>query len=79
MMTEGVFMRTILDIPEQDIRRLDTIKAEEGVSRNVLVKRAITAMLKTYDKPEVDAFGLWSVAEKPIDGLDYQIKSREEW
>ena len=78
-------MRTIIDIPEQDIEALDAIKADEGVSRNELVKRGVAMLLKTYQKSEVDAFGLWSkghsnqVQAQVQDGLDYQLALREEW
>jgi hypothetical protein len=78
-------MRTIIDIPEQDIEALDSIKADEGVSRNELVKRGVAMLLKTYQKTEVEAFGLWSkdnltdAQVQAQDGLDYQLALREEW
>jgi hypothetical protein len=78
-------MRTIIDIPEQDIKALDAIKADEGVSRNELVKRGVAMLLKTYQKTEVDAFGLWYKEQskgqpnQAQDGLDYQLAMREEW
>ena len=80
-------MRTIIDIPEQDIKALDAIKADEGVSRNELVKRGVAMLLKTYQKTEVDAFGLWSkewskeglTQNQAQDGRDYQLALREEW
>ncbi len=72
-------MRTIIDLPEQTVAQLDDIKSSEGVSRNELVKRAVTMLLKTYDKPEVNAFGLWGKEAQQQDGLTYQQNIRDEW
>lgn len=52
-------MRTIIDVPEADIERLDQIKDAENVSRNILINRAIQLLLANYPAEPVDAFGLW--------------------
>jgi hypothetical protein len=75
-------MRTIIDIPQQDIQQLDEIKAAEGVSRNELVKRGVAMLLASYAKPQVDGFGLWCKTDIDVeqcDGLIYQQNIRDEW
>lgn len=70
-------MRTLIDLPEDDIRALAEIGRAEGASRAALIRRAVAAWLAAHGpKSGDDAFGLWSGEE---DGLTYQQRLREEW
>ena len=70
-------MRTLIDIPEDQVERLSEMAAIEKVSRAALVRRAIAELIGTRRAAQsVEAFGLWSGAE---DGLAYQRRVRKEW
>lgn len=73
-------MRTLVDIPEQELELLNQLSKTAEVSRAELIRRAVSAYLKPYKQAGLtDAFGLWSGREKPVDGLAYQEKVRREW
>ena len=70
-------MRTLIDIPDEQIRALARIGESEGVSRSALVRRAITRLLSAEVSATDDAaFGSWKGVE---DGLVYQDRLRAEW
>lgn len=73
-----ITMRTIIEIPEQQLEQMKPVLQSEGISRAELIRRAVSEYLKQY--PQTDdssAFGLWS--ERPKDGLVYQDELRSEW
>lgn len=71
-------MRTLLDIPEEDLKLLNKLSDAEEVSRAELVRRAIFQYLKAHrSTAKAEAFGLW--ADAPEDGRSYQRKIRREW
>jgi hypothetical protein len=78
-------MRTLVDIPEEAIRRLDAMSAAKGWSRAEAVRRAVAEMLdreaeagRAADKAAFDAvFGMWK--DRDIDGLEFQQALRTEW
>ena len=71
-------MRTLIDLPEEQLRALTEIGRRTGQSRAAVLREAVTAYLATRrGKGEVDAFGLWG--SKALDGLAYQRKARTEW
>jgi predicted transcriptional regulator len=74
-------MRTLVDIPDDQIAELTKIAEAEKVSRAALVRRAIADLLKARRTKKPDAidaaFGLWSDREE--DGLAYQERLRGEW
>lgn len=71
-------MRTIIDIPEQQIEALKAIGEREGLSRAELMRRAVAEYLARHHGPADDAaFGLWQ--KRGEDGLRYQARVREEW
>lgn len=74
-------MRTIVDIPDEQIKALATICRSEQVSRAELVRRALDAYLKSRKSQEPEAaskaFGLFK--QRPVDGLKLQRKLRDEW
>ena len=71
-------MRTLVDIPENDIEMLNELSAARRVSRSELVRSAIALFLRTNGSDLVDdAFGLWAARKE--DGLAYQKRLRSEW
>jgi len=71
-------MRTLIDLPEPDVRALDEIGRRRHVSRAKVIRQAVGEYLARNAESDVDAaFGLWR--DRAVDGLDYQRKAREEW
>lgn len=71
-------MRTLIDIPDKQIKDLAAICEAEKLSRAEAVREAISryiALKKSQCGDE--AFGLWQ--DRPIDGLAYQERARSEW
>ena len=78
MMTKYDDMRTIIDIPEDDIDALKALCEAERISRAEAVRRAVRAYVKGKQADEQDeAFGLWK--DRDEDGLAYQQRLRDEW
>jgi len=74
----NITMRTIVDIPEEQLRHLTRICERQHLSRAEVIRRAIAAYLRRSDAASEDqAFGLWK--DRGIDGLRYQDALREEW
>lgn len=78
MTAYDIAMRSIIDLPEEQLDALAEICRREGISRAEAIRRAVAAYVetKTPGTPE-EAFGLW--AERGIDGLDYERALRSEW
>ncbi len=79
-------MRTLVDIPENDIQWLDCRAQEKGKSRAAMVREAVSAYRSEADaKRETDkswidaAFGLWKDRTDVGDGLEVQRRMRAEW
>jgi hypothetical protein len=71
-------MRTLIDIPEEELTLLTSLSKQRGISRAELVRRAVSAYLEPLkEHGRADAFGLW--AERAGDGLAYQTRMRDEW
>lgn len=71
-------MRTIVELPEQQIEALKALSDKEGLSRAELVRRAVAAYLRLHQNENNEsAFGLWQ--KRNIDGLHYQQQLRQEW
>jgi len=73
-------MRTIVDIPEEQVKILDRISKRKKVSRATIVRQAlidyITVQNQTEESYEI-AFGIWK--GNKFDSLLHQQKLREEW
>jgi metal-responsive CopG/Arc/MetJ family transcriptional regulator len=73
-------MRTLVDIPDDQIEKLNELAEREKVSRAALVRRAISSMLESKSKAKGEgiaaAFGIRPDME---DGLAYQERLRSEW
>ena len=70
-------MRTIVEIPDQNIQALDAICGREKISRAEAVRRAVTDYLARHKGDGDAAFGLWQNRGK--DSLSYQNDLRDEW
>lgn len=70
-------MRTLVDIPDKQIKDLMAVCEAEKVSRAEVIRQAISLYLKNKKLEEVDAFGIWK--DKNVDGLTYQEQMRSEW
>lgn len=74
-------MRTIVDIPESDIRKLDRIAEKKRVSRAELLRRATRQYIMDVENiPSFDeVYGLWKDRGDIGDGVEHQRKLRAEW
>ena len=71
-------MRTLIDVPESDLKVLNQLSRAAKVSRAELVRRAIRAYLEEHNVAgRSGAFGLWKDTQE--DGLAYQERLRAEW
>lgn len=71
-------MRTIIDLPDAQVRDLTALAARAKQPRAALVREALAEYLaRRRQTSRADAFGLWS-ADAP-DGLAYQARIRAEW
>ena len=71
-------MRTLVELPEPDLRALSEIGQRQGVSRAALIREAVSTYLAGRMRHRADdAFGLWGQAA--ADGLAYQRQLRNEW
>lgn len=75
--------RTLVDIPDNLLGRVNALAKVQDISRAELVRRALEQYVETtlQNHPEKDprdaAFGLWK--DRKIDGVEYQRKLRAEW
>jgi hypothetical protein len=70
-------MRTIVDIPDDQLRGLTELCRREELSRAEAVRRAIALLLANQAQQPEDVFGLWKGRE--ADGVSYQQALRGEW
>jgi len=71
-------MRTIVDLPSEQIERLKALSERSRLSRAELVRRAVAEYLQSHPQGESDAaFGLWRDA--PRDALAHERALRDEW
>lgn len=72
--------RFLVDVPPDDVRRLDEIAKNEGKSRAAVLREAVTSYIAHSNKDWLEAgFGLWAKYGFTEDGMDYQNRLREEW
>ena len=71
-------MRTIVDLPAEQVQSLDEWCRREGVSRAEAVRRAVAEHLRQHQTGGTErAFGIWRTMTE--DGLAYQERLRSEW
>jgi hypothetical protein len=76
-------MRTIVDLPKEQIEALDSYAKSKGISRAAAVRESVAAYIPAKKKKKIDwrkhpAFG----SEKPpkgFDSVEYVRKLRGEW
>ena len=72
-------MRTIIDLPGDQLDALDGICRRESISRAEAIRRAVDLLVRDRAAGASHAaFGLWR-RSKMIDGLTYQERIRREW
>lgn len=76
-------MRTIIDLPEKQIKALDLYRKREGISRAEAVRRAVQAFIPTGEPKRFDfathaAFGS-SKAYRKEDSVKTVRRLRAEW
>ena len=75
-------MRTIVDLPEEQLQWLASLCAREGISRAEAIRRAVEASMQRDEKADFErvlaaAFGSWK--GHGIDALEYERQIRAEW
>lgn len=72
--------RILADLPDDDIKWLDRIAAEQGKSRAAVLREAVAAYLAETPKDWLEAgFGLWARHGISIDPHEYDRQRRAEW
>ncbi len=51
--------RTIIDLPEQQMREVDALCRTLAISRAEAVRRALLAFVDSHQEVRADGFGLW--------------------
>jgi predicted transcriptional regulator len=73
-------MRTLVDIPDDQIAELTRLAEQEKVSRAALVREAIADLLVKKQPPSCDAIAAaFGIRPDMEDGLTYQERLRSEW
>ena len=70
-------MRTIVDLPEEQLRELSRIYEEDKISRAEAIRRAVDVYAKQRPPTTDTTFGLW--AKRAEDSLEYEDRVRDEW
>jgi hypothetical protein len=71
-------MRTIIELPGDQLEDLAKLCETEGISRAEAIRRAIADYIRPRrGKGAAAAFGLWR--GRPIDALDYERALRNDW
>jgi metal-responsive CopG/Arc/MetJ family transcriptional regulator len=73
-------MRTLVDIPDDQIAELNKLAEREKVSRAALVRKAISNLLVSKRRTATDALdAAFGIRPDMEDGLAYQERLRSEW
>jgi Arc/MetJ-type ribon-helix-helix transcriptional regulator len=71
-------MRTIVELPGEQIEALDALCRRDRISRAEAVRRAVALLVRTEGGMASGvAFGIWR--DRREDGLAYQRRVRCEW
>lgn len=80
MMVERDMGRILLDLSDEVIKRLDSLKQQRNVPRAELLREAVEQYLEKQSLAETtisNALGIWQDCKD--DGVEYQRKLRDEW
>jgi hypothetical protein len=73
-------MRTLVDLPDDDVQWLDRKANSEGTSRAAVVRQAISQYRASEGRKGIERyFDLWKDRDDVGDGLEYQRRLRSEW
>ena len=71
-------MRTIVELPDDQLEALGAICTQEKASRAEIIRRAVGNYIQERQSGKgQSAFGLWK--KKKINALKYESKLRAEW
>jgi metal-responsive CopG/Arc/MetJ family transcriptional regulator len=70
-------MRTIIDIPDEQLAPLTAFCNREAISRSEAVRQAIALFLDRHVGRADSAFGIWK--GRGVEGVEYQRSLRREW
>jgi hypothetical protein len=72
--------RFLVDVPADDVRKLDEIAKREGKSRAAVLREAVSHYLEASGKEGFEKyFGLWARHGISIDPHEFDRKRRAEW
>jgi len=78
MMHDNVIMRTIIDLPEEQVQELAALCKSQHISRAEAVRRALATMLASEKSQHRETtFGTWK--KRPIDSRQLVEKLRQDW
>ena len=78
ILSEKEHMRTIVELPDEQIEALKQLSNDTQLSRAELMRRAVKEYLARHrPQPAEQAFGLWKTQRK--DALGVQEQLRSEW
>jgi len=78
MIYNNVIMRTIVDLPDDQVSALREICKAQGISRAEAVRRAVAEMLgKEKSSGREEAFGAWT--RDRGDSVEFVRQIRKEW
>ena len=72
-------MRTIIELPTEQVQTLDAVCKREGISRAEAIRRAVALYNQQQVADARPAFGLWRGRRGVTDGVAYQRRARREW
>jgi hypothetical protein len=72
-------MRTIIELPAEQIEALDAVCKREGISRAEAIRRAVAIYNREQVADPGPAFGIWRGRWGVADGVAYQRRARREW
>ena len=73
-------MRTLVDIPDDQLEELTKLAEREKVSRASLVRQAVASLLASRRHSDDDAIAAaFGIRPDMEDGLAYQERLRSEW
>jgi hypothetical protein len=71
-------VRTIIDLPREQLDALDALRRRDGISRAELIRRLVASHVQARAGGDAErAFGLWR--GRRMNGLRYQNRLRREW
>jgi predicted transcriptional regulator len=72
--------RILADLPDEDIKWLDQLAAEQGKSRAAVLREAVAAYRPQASGDWLEAgFGLWARHGISVDAREYDRQRRAEW